>query len=70
MEIPVEGYPISAEAVTQWFQDRHGRLPGEEELITIINAMAAREATPPREGPEADAAGWVTSTSMPSAGRS
>jgi hypothetical protein len=46
-ELPVEGFPISAEAVQAWFVDRHGRLPGAAELTGILNAMAAREATAP-----------------------
>ena len=54
MEIPVEGFPFSAEAVAAWFRARHGRDPGDAELNDIFNAMAEREATPPREGPEAD----------------
>jgi hypothetical protein len=49
IELPVEGYPIGAEAVTTWFQDRYGRIPSAEELTDILNAMAEREATPPRE---------------------
>jgi hypothetical protein len=64
MDIPAEGYPFSAEAVVIWFRDRHGRDPGDAELIAILNAMAARDATPPHEGPEADAAGWVTPPSV------
>ncbi len=47
IELPVEGFPIAAEAVQSWFIDRHGRLPSAPELTTILNAMAAREATPP-----------------------
>ena len=54
MEIPVEGYPVSVEAVTVWFRDRYGRDPGDPELNSIINAMAEREATAPREGPVAN----------------
>jgi len=46
-ELPVEGFPISGVEVHRWFLNRHGRQPGAEELTCIINAMAAREATPP-----------------------
>ena len=49
LELPVEGYPISEEAVHTWFVDRFRREPGAAELARILNAMAAREATPPVE---------------------
>jgi hypothetical protein len=49
-ELPVEGFPISGDAVHTWFVDRHGREPSAEELTRIINAMSEREATPPLEG--------------------
>jgi hypothetical protein len=49
IELPVEGYPISQEAVITWFRDRYGRMPSAEEVSDILNAMADREATPPRE---------------------
>jgi len=51
MELPVEGYPISDEAVTGWFLRRYGRLPGALEVGWIMDAMAQRETTPPIEGP-------------------
>jgi hypothetical protein len=60
MDIPAEGYPFSAEAVVAWFRDRHGRTPGDAELNAVLNAMAARDATPPRDGPDAAPEGWRT----------
>ena len=51
MELPVEGYPISVESVTSWFQQRFGRLPCPREVGLIMDAMALRESTPPIEGP-------------------
>jgi hypothetical protein len=51
MELPVEGYPISDEAVTGWFLQRYGRLPGAPEVGWIMDAMAQRETTPPIDGP-------------------
>lgn len=53
-ELPVEGYPISEDAVRTWFLDRYGREPGAEEVARIVNAMAAREATPPVEATATD----------------
>lgn len=52
MDIPAEGFPFSADAVTLWFRDRHGRDPGAAELGAILNAMADREATPPLDLPK------------------
>ena len=57
-ELPVVGYPLSEDAVSYWFQQRHGRAPTELELGAILGAMAHREATPPRYAPEAAADGW------------
>jgi hypothetical protein len=51
MELPVEGYPISDEAVTGWFLQRYRRLPSAPEVGCILDMMAQREATPPIEGP-------------------
>ncbi|CAH2599869.1 conserved protein of unknown function [Rhodovastum atsumiense] len=69
MDIPVEGYPFSIEAVTTWFRDRRGRDPSEMELNMILAEMAAREATFPREGPNVDPRGWRSDPAAPSATR-
>lgn len=67
-ELPVEGYPVAAEAVTEWFRRRHGRLPTEQELGAIMLAMAQRETTPPvREAPHLD--GWTAYEGIPAATR-
>ena len=58
IELPVEGFPIAATEIRRWFLDRHGREPGAEELYGIINAMAAREATPPVEDTGTERPGW------------
>ena len=57
LELPVEGYPISAKAVAEWFERRHGRQPSELELGDIMLAMAQREATAPVEMAP-DLEGW------------
>lgn len=59
MDLPVRGYPISAEAVTNWFIATYGRQPSEREVVSIVNAMAAREASLPKEGPVAGPDGWT-----------
>jgi hypothetical protein len=41
MELPVEGYPISSEAVTKWFRSRFGCEPTTEELGTLMCACAS-----------------------------
>ena len=59
LELPVEGFPISAEAVRAWYVDRHGQVPSERELGRILIAMSAREATPPVTETAADEPGWA-----------
>jgi hypothetical protein len=58
-ELPVEGFPVGATPVRAWFLRRYGREPGMAELVRLLNAMAAREATPPVEETAADQAGWA-----------
>jgi|HubBroStandDraft_5_1064220.scaffolds.fasta_scaffold1067746_1 hypothetical protein len=45
--LPAAGFPIAADAVNHWFRQRYHRLPTEQELGAIMNAMAQRETTPP-----------------------
>ncbi len=58
LELPVEGFPINGNMVRDWFERRHGRLPSELELGRMMIAMAAREASPPRQETGATAPGW------------
>ena len=69
MELPVAGYPISEEAVVNWFQETHGRAPSELETGAIMDAMARREAAAPAEIPASDPQGWRTDQSAPPATR-
>jgi len=69
IELPVAGYPISAEALTSWFRRTYSRTPSARELGVLMNAMARRDSTPPHEGPEPDPHGWETSPSAPPATR-
>jgi hypothetical protein len=57
-ELPAEGFPVSAEPVRRWFMHRYRREPGAVELARVLNAMAAREATPPIEDTAACEPGW------------
>jgi hypothetical protein len=68
-ELPALGYPVSEEAVENWFRTRHGRAPTERELGAIIGEMARREATPPHQGPDADPQGWVSGPAAPATRR-
>jgi hypothetical protein len=61
MELPAEGYPISEEAVTDWFQRTYGRRPTEQETGAILDAMTHRDSTPPQAGPAGDMEGWRAS---------
>ena len=69
LELPVEGYPISEEAVHTWFVDRFRREPGAAELARILNAMAAREATPPVEDTGSEETGTVEAGAPAAPGR-
>jgi hypothetical protein len=57
--LPLEGYPISEEAVRRWFVETRGHEGTDVEIGAIMDAMARREATPPYEGPEASPDGWA-----------
>ena len=69
MPLPPPGYPISEEAVTNWFRERHQREPDDREVGVIMDAMALRNATPPIEGPVPDPEGWTNTPSAPPATR-
>jgi hypothetical protein len=60
MELPVEGYPISTEAVGNWFRAKFGHEPTVQELCDIMLQMTNRDTTLPREGPTPDEAGWTS----------
>ncbi|MBV8397996.1 MAG: hypothetical protein JOZ58_21055 [Acetobacteraceae bacterium] len=51
MELPVPGYPISRDAVTEWFRRRHGREPSSIEVGEIMLRMTERDSTPPKAAP-------------------
>lgn len=59
LQLPVAGYPISEDAVADWFQRTYQRAPTDRELGAIIDAMAQREATPPHVGPNSEPEGWT-----------
>ena len=59
LELPVEGFPVNASAVREWFEHRRGRVPSDLEVGRMMIAMAAREATPPREDTDAGEQGWA-----------
>lgn len=69
IDLPAPGYPYSEQALTSWFRATYDRVPSERELGVLMNAMAQRDATPPREGPEPDPDGWWMTTSAPPATR-
>ncbi|MBV9250234.1 MAG: hypothetical protein JO227_13445 [Acetobacteraceae bacterium] len=58
MNLPPPGYPISEQAITDWFRTTYRREPVEREIGLIMDAMADRSATPPHEGPPANDRGW------------
>jgi hypothetical protein len=69
VQLPVPGYPMSEQAVTDWFRLTYHREPSELEVGTIIDAMARREVTLPEVGPRAEPDGWSTGISAPPATR-
>jgi hypothetical protein len=44
VNLPAEGFPISAEAVREWFQRTYGREASEEELGELLDALAQRDS--------------------------
>lgn len=69
LEIPPLGYPIGEKSVSQWFQDRHRRAPTDQEVGTIMAAMAEREASSPRTGKSPAPEGWTDGAAAPPAPR-
>ena len=56
--LPAPGVPITEHAVAEWFARAYGREPNDREVGAIINAMAERESTSPRVGPNPEPQGW------------
>jgi hypothetical protein len=50
-ELPPLGYPISEEAVTNWFRQTFNRTPEVAEIGVILDAMARRDAEAPATEP-------------------
>jgi hypothetical protein len=50
-DIPPQGYPISEEAVTSWYQETFKRAPETAEVGVILDAMARRDAEQPASEP-------------------
>jgi hypothetical protein len=42
--LPAEGFPVSAEAIREWFQRTYGHEASELELGEILQALARRES--------------------------
>jgi hypothetical protein len=42
--LPAEGFPVSAEAVREWFRRTHGHEASEIELGELLEALAQRES--------------------------
>ncbi len=50
MSLPVAGFPISAETVREWFRRTYAREPTEREVGDVLDDLARRDATPPKNG--------------------
>ena len=44
MILPVEGYPVSAEAIREWFRRTYGREASELEVGEIQDMLVRRES--------------------------
>ncbi len=52
MVLPSEGYPISTEAIREWFRRTYGREATEKEVGEVQAALAKRDSGPlPRREP-------------------
>ena len=47
MVLPAEGYPVSVEAIREWFRRTYGREASEREVGELQDRLARRDATPP-----------------------
>lgn len=54
MILPAEGYPISAEAIREWFQRTYGREASEIELGELLDALARRESAQVQIGDDSE----------------
>jgi hypothetical protein len=50
MDLPAPGYPISRDAIGNWFRKRYQREPSSLEVGEIMLQMTRRDSTPPRTG--------------------
>lgn len=57
MILPVEGYPVSTEAIREWFRRTYGREASELELGEIQDRLARRDSTEGPQDPPADTNG-------------
>lgn len=46
MILPVEGYPVSTEAIREWFRRTYGREATDREVGEIQDRIARRESGP------------------------
>ena len=51
MQLPAEGYPISAEALREWFRRTYGREATEAEIGKLQDAMTRRDEAKPEASP-------------------
>ena len=54
MQLPAEGYPISAEALRKWFRRTHGREATEIEIGELQDAMTRRDESKPEASPSSE----------------
>lgn len=54
MQLPAEGYPISTEALREWFRRTHGREATEVEIGELQDAMTWRDESKPEASPSSE----------------
>jgi hypothetical protein len=51
MQLPADGYPISAEVLREWFRRTYGREANDIEIGELQDAMARRDESKPEAAP-------------------
>jgi hypothetical protein len=58
IQLPPPGIPVTESIIRQWFRRAYGREPADWEVGDIMEGIAQRDASSPREGPSPILDGW------------
>jgi hypothetical protein len=58
IQLPPPGIPVTEAIIRQWVRGAYGREPGDPEVGRIMQGIAQRDSSSPREGPTPVPEGW------------